>query len=277
MLAFFMFALFAFGLVVGSFLNVVISRLGSAQSPLRGRSRCDHCGRTLQWFELIPLFSFAIQKGRCRSCRTPIAVRHLYVELITAFLFLTLGLAVIDDRIFLPRFGAEGAIPGGNFSLLGPAAFIYFAFFAAAAVAISFYDLEFRIIPRGLTWPLIAVGSAVLILAAAFSRDYWLLLQGLGAGLLAFAFFWAIWFFSKGKAMGRGDADVALAIALYLEPPAALAGFVLAFWIGSILSLALLILGRLSLKSQIPFAPFLFAGALAALFVPASALVHYFF
>lgn len=258
---------FSLGLIVGSFLNVVISRLGTAESPLRGRSRCDHCGRMLKWFELIPLFSFAVQKGRCRSCREVIAVRHFFVELTIAVLFLVIGLAVVNGRIFLARLGADSII----------AAFIYFAFFAAAAVAISFYDLEFRIIPRELTWPLAAVGSSVLILAAALSGNYWLLLQGLGSGLLAFAFFWAIWFFSKGKAMGRGDADVALAIALYLEPPAALVGFVLAFWIGSIFSLALLILGRLSLKSRIPFAPFLFAGAIAALFVPAGALVHYFF
>ena len=265
------------GLIVGSFLNVVISRLGTAESPLHGRSRCDHCGRILKWFELIPLLSFTIQKGRCQSCREAIAVRHLYVELITAFLFLAIGLAVIDGRIFLPRFGADGIIPDGNFFLPGLTAFIYFAFFAAAAVAISFYDLEFRLIPREFVWPLAAVGSAVLVLAAALNQNYLLLLQGLGAGLLAFVFFWAIWFFSGGKAMGRGDADVALAIALYLEPPAALVGFVFAFWIGSILSLVLLILSRLSLKSQIPFAPFLFAGALAALFVPASALVGYLF
>ncbi len=267
MLTFFAAALFLLGLVVGSFVNVVISRLGTGDSPLRGRSRCDHCGKILKWFELLPLVSFLVQKGRCRSCRKLISARHFWVELITAFLFAAIGLGVHNSLILFPYLEGGVLSYGGRY-LEAAISFVYFAFFAAEAVAISCFDMEKRIIPWKMVAPLLGFGFLANLAGAVLTGNYSLFGATLAAAFLSFFFFWAIWFLSRGRAMGRGDADAALAISFYLKPLSALAGFVMAFWIGAIAGLAMLALGRFGWKSQIPFAPFLFAGAITALFLP---------
>lgn len=260
--------LFALGLVVGSFLNVVISRLGTAESLVRGRSHCIHCSRVLDWFELVPVVSFWLQKGQCRSCHKPIPVRYTLVEIATGLLFVLVGWAIWNGRLVLPGLNQYpyGSVELGF--LMFPATFAYFAFFVAGAVAISFYDWERHLISKTLVWPLVTVGWVSHLAAAAASGSYRFLFYTSLSALIIFGFFWLIWFFSGGTAMGRGDADVALAISIYLGPRLAAASLVLAFWLGAIWGLALVGGGRLGWKSQIAFAPFLFLGAFVALAWP---------
>lgn len=265
---FYVFFLFVFGLVVGSFLNVLISRLGTREPIVRGRSHCDHCAKALRWFELVPIASFVWQKGRCRSCRGAISPRFIVVEVITGLLFVSAGLGAWSGYLVLPA-AAETIYGGFDAGFIGSlAVFVYFAFLASGAVAISFYDLERRVIPKVLVWPLAAAGLLVQLIFAADSGDSGFLISTLLLSSAAFAFFWLIWFLSGGVAMGRGDADVALAIGLYLGPRLALTSFVLSFWLGAAVGLIMVGFGKLGWRSQIAFAPFLFAGAMLALVLP---------
>lgn len=255
------------GLITGSFLNVVISRLEKNETVVWGRSRCPECKNRLRWFELIPVFSFIIQGGYCRRCKKPISRIYPAVEFATGFLFAALGWGIFNGYIQMPEFSVYGSWPPTapvrpEFLLT----FVYYAFFMATAVAVSFYDFIHRLVPLALILPLILIGLIGKIAASFYAGDLYALTVGLAVAASSFLFFWSIWFFSKGRAMGRGDADAALAIAVYLNPYSSLLGFLFAFWLGAIAGVLFIASGRLGWKSQIPFTPFLFLGAIIALF-----------
>lgn len=245
------------GLIVGSFLTAFLPRLAAGEGVIRGRSHCVHCGKALSALELVPVISFLIQGGRCRSCHRPIPRSYPALELVTGALFSFAAWGAANASLPVPAF-----LPGNGFLL-----FFYYAFFAASAVAVSAYDLAHRLIPAVLILSLAALGALAQVVGAVRSGDVRMLLGAGAFGLTAFLFFWALWFFSRGRAMGRGDADVALAIALYLGPAVAAPGILFAFWIGALYGIVGVIAGRLTRKSAIPFSPFLFAGAIIALFL----------
>ncbi len=256
------------GLAVGSFLTAFLPRLGTGEGIIRSRSHCVHCGKTLSAIELAPVLSFLIQGGRCRSCRGFIPRSYPLIELATGALFFLIAWALINGFLPPPAFS-----PRGNALALGEgrgefiAAFLFYAFFVASAAAISAYDMLYRLIPAALVVPLAAVGFLSQLAGAFRSGDFFLLLPIVGAALGAFLLFWALWYCSGGRAMGRGDADVALAIGLFLGPQATLLGILFAFWIGALYGILGVASGKLAWKSAIPFAPFLFAGAVIALFL----------
>lgn len=269
------FALGLLGLLVGSFLTVVVARLGTGETILLGRSHCPHCARNLRWYELLPVLSYLAQGGQCRSCGYVIPRRYLGIELSTAFLFAGIGWGVMAGAILPPAFieaGAWGASDSaaqfGYFeiaSLVGT--FLYYAFFASIGVAISAYDLAHRLIPGMLVWPLAFIGFSDKAAGAFGAGNLWPILLPATVSLGAFAFFWLLWRLSAGRAMGRGDADVALVIGAYLPPMLAVSGILFSFWIGALYGIVMMTAGRLGWRSTIPFAPFLFMGALAALFL----------
>lgn len=192
------------------------------------------------------------------------------IEVVTAVIFASLGAGVLFGVVptldFLSQtllFQTEPALGIGTLA----ASFIYYAFFASFAVAISAFDFKHRLIPRSLVTPLIFIGSLKLLVTWVRFSDHGHLLFSLIVAGASFSLFWSLWFFSKGRAMGRGDADIALAIALYLGPYLAIAGLLLAFWSGSIWGILWIATGKLHFKSEIPFAPFLFGGAILALFL----------
>lgn len=271
------------GLAVGSFLTVVVARLGEDETVVWGRSHCVHCKKTLRWFELIPALSFIIQGGFCRSCKKTIPRTYLAIELATAALFAAFGWAVLSGAAPMPEFlawpgaasgegaaHADGVFSAGENWPVMALAFLYYAFFAASAVAISFYDIARGLVPFVLVWPLAAIGLANKIAGAVFTGDSSSLLLTVAAAAASFLFFWSIWFFSKGRAMGRGDADAALAISLYLGGKAGILSLLFSFWTGSLAGIALIVFGKLGWKSQIPFTPFMFLGAIIAVFAPVS-------
>lgn len=274
-----------FGAVVGSFLTVVVSRIGTGETIVRGRSHCIHCGKNLCWYELLPVLSFLAQGGQCCSCRGAIPRTYLAIELITAGLFAFIAWGVLAGAIAAPpfeRLALSGKGLGAFLSALRsplsahiyplgairyPLVFAYYAYFTATAIAISFYDLAHRLIPNALITPLAIIGAITTLTGAFISRDFAShLLVPFVCAVLAFLVFWSLWFFSRGRAMGRGDADIAFAIALYLGPLASALAILFSFWIGSILGILLVALGLAGFRSHIPFAPFLFAGAITALF-----------
>ena len=237
---------FAIGLIVGSFLNVVILR-GAKGEPLTGRSRCDVCGHTLSVSELIPVASFVIQKARCRSCGTALSWQYPLVEFATALLY------AVAAWFFLRESGPEPAA----LLMLG-ATYLGIAAFVVIMVA----DIRFQIIPNGAVLTLLILGIFESIARHAFFSD--------GAWALGIAlFFAAMWLVSKGRWLGLGDAKLTLATSILVGFPASLAAFLFSFWLGGVAAVPMLILGRKGMKSRIPFGPFILAGTIGAYFFSA--------
>ncbi|HEY4483321.1 MAG TPA: prepilin peptidase [Candidatus Paceibacterota bacterium] len=236
---------FVLGLVVGSFLNVVVLRLNTGRSIVRGRSQCFSCGKTLAWHELMPLVSFVAQYGRCRSCSARISWQYPAVELITGILFI-----LVAWRFEYAYTGLLIVLPLALVSIL---------------VAITVYDLRHKIIPDALVYPFIVL---TLIFHYAFFGGIHILSPDFLAGPALFGFFALLWLVSGGKWMGFGDAKLVLGLGWLLGAQASVSAMLLAFWSGAIVGLVLLYFKRqsLTMKSEIPFAPFLILGSLVALF-----------
>ena len=250
---------FILGLIIGSFLNVVIFRLNTRKSffgSFGGRSTCMVCQSKLYWYELIPLFSFLALRGRCRTCKTKISIQYPFVELATGFIFASLFLK-FQDIFFLNVL---------SFSFTCA----YYAVMFSILIVIAAYDLRHKIIPDilALIFSILAFLGLFLFQANIFSSHFPTLLEFLSGLFVAFpfAFFWLI---SGGRWMGLGDAKLALGLGWMLGLASGLAALVLAFWSGAIIDVMLILLRRgYKMKSELPFAPFLIFGALLAFFFP---------
>ncbi|PIR90601.1 prepilin peptidase [bacterium (Candidatus Gribaldobacteria) CG10_big_fil_rev_8_21_14_0_10_37_21] len=246
---FFQAFIFIFGLIVGSFLNCLIYRLeiGKGKSILKGKSFCPDCQHTLAWFDLIPLLSFFLLKGKCRYCHKPISWQYPLVEVLTAFVFLLIA-----------------------FKYKNSFDFFSFVILWSLLIIIFVYDLKHYIIPDKVVFVAIAIALIFnfqfsifnQFSISKFSNFQNCLLAGIGAA----GFFFLIWFFSKGHAMGFGDVKLAFLLGLLLGWPNILVGLMLAFFSGSLVGLGLIVAGKKKMSSQVPFGPFLIAGAFVALF-----------
>ncbi len=245
--------IFLFGNIIGSFLNVVIYRFNSGKT-LGGRSICMSCAHTLRWYELIPVFSFLIQSGKCRSCSSKISHQYPIVEIATGIIFALLAF----------HFSKILSFSQATFiSLL-----IYFMFLFSILIVISVYDMKHKIIPDKLSYGLAVFSFISLFINQSGIGSFFIKpsLVDISAGpLIAFGFA-LIWIFSKGKLMGLGDAKLALGIGWILGMSAGIAGIVLAFWIGAVFGIMMLVFSnkKVGMKTEIPFAPFLILGTLIA-------------
>ena len=242
---------FVLGLVIGSFLNVVICRYNTARS-FGGRSACMSCRSTLSWYELVPLLSYLCLRGRCNSCQTRISAQYPLVEFVTGLLFLALFLK-FQDMFF------AYVIP---FAIT----YAYYAAIFSLLVVIAVYDYKHKIIPDGFS----LMFGALAFIGLFFFESYGLhphlpnLYDFLAGPLIAIPFA-GLWLLSRGTWMGLGDAKLAVGLGWLLGLSRALSGVVLAFWIGAIIGIILVIFGRVyGMKSEIPLAPFLVLGAIAA-------------
>jgi len=221
---------------VGSFFNVVIHRLPRGESIAFPASHCVHCGVRLSAKELIPFFSYAWQRGRCRHCGKPISLRYPLVELLTAVLLTLLW------------YLHQG----------GPAVYAYLAF-TSLLIVISFIDYDHFLIPD----QLLVAGLGVWLLQQLFLPFIaWPL--ALAGGALAFAMMLVIYVLSRGG-MGFGDVKLAGLIGLYLGTPLAMLSLFLAFVLGAGIGLLLLASGLKKRKDALPFGPFLAVGAFLAM------------
>lgn len=241
------------GLIVGSFLNVLVLRRG-AQSIL-GRSACASCGQQLTWFELIPLASYIVQRGSCRSCGSSISAQYPLVEATTAVVFALLGSAIPLSPLHVPLLIAT-------------------LFIAALLIAIAVYDTLHTIIPDAwvVAFSLVALAYPFIAGPPFVQSWYWLL----GGPLAALPLF-LLWFFSRGRWMGLGDAKLALGIGWLLGPAYGFAAVYYSFLIGALVSVCILLLphyvmrlfsrrgiarlnttsARFTMSSEVPFGPFL--------------------
>jgi prepilin signal peptidase PulO-like enzyme (type II secretory pathway) len=237
---------FIFGLIWGSFLNVVILRFDDWLSILKDRSHCPKCKAKLPWYDLVPLFSFIALRGKCRTCQQPISWQYPIVELSTAAL-----VAAGYYLIFLLN----------DLSLLNASlALVSYILVTGALIAIFFHDLYEMLVPEVLSY-------IALIAAAFFSlfffQDWQTTLYG---GLAAVVPIALLVYPSKGVWMGEGDVKIAAALGLLVGWPAVLVFLIGAFVIGGVYGAVLMLGGRAKMKSAVPFAPFLIIAGFLALF-----------
>jgi len=241
----------ALGLIIGSFLNVVIFRFNTTRS-FGGRSGCMTCQNKLCWYELIPLISFFALKGRCKNCKTKISIQYPIVELISGLIFAGIFLK-FQDIFFLDTFGF-------SFS------YAYYTIMFSVLLVIAVYDFRHKIIPDSLSLIFGLMGFIGLFFFSNFLFYPHIpsLLELLSGVLLALPFA-LLWLVSKGTWMGLGDAKLALGLGWLLGFSRILSGAVVAFWSGAILGIFLIAFSKkYGMKTEIPFAPFLVLGVLIA-------------
>jgi leader peptidase (prepilin peptidase)/N-methyltransferase len=239
-----LFAAFA-GLLVGSFLNVVALRMPRGVSFVSGSSHCMSCENPVKPWDNIPLFSWLLLRGRCRSCGTGIAARYPLVEAGTAVLFAAVA----------ARFGWSWELP----------AYLYLA---AVAISLAMIDLDVMRLPNKIVLPSYAVASALLVPVSLTTGDPADLLRGLVAACLMYLLYrvLAVW------GMGGGDVKLAPLLGFYLGWlgwSAVMVGAFAGFLLGGLVGGVLLALRRASRKSRIPFGPYMLAGAFLAVFAAA--------
>ena len=242
---------FVFGLVIGSFLNVVIFRYNTHRS-FGGRSGCMSCQKKLSWYELVPVFSYIGLGGRCKGCKTGISIQYPLVEIITALFFG--GLFIKFQDIFFAN--------TVSFTIT----YAYYAVMFSLLLVIAVYDLKHKIIPDilALVFGILAFFSMFLFTNFGFSPHIPALLD-LFSGIFISVPLALMWLFSRGTWMGLGDAKLAIGLGWMLGFSRMLSGLVLAFWSGAIVGLILMAFSKkYRMKSEIPFAPFLVLGTLLA-------------
>ena len=241
---------FVFGLIFGSFLNVIIYRLKTRQNMVFGGSFCPECKNKLKWLDLVPILRFIFLRGRCRYCNKNISWQYPIVEILSGLIWVS---------IFYQNFNNNFQFSIFNFQSI---TFLYQIFIFSTLLIVAVYDFKWKIVPDKVIYPAIAIALIYNI----FSPDNGGLWGALLTAVAAFLFFYLIFYFSKGKAMGMGDAKLAILIGLFLSPKMALMAFVLAFVIGAVSGIILMVFDRKTLKSQIALGPFVVIGATIAFF-----------
>ncbi len=246
---------FVFGLIFGSFLNVVILRFDEWRSILSGRSRCPDCRTDLRWYDLIPVVSYLTLRGRCRYCAKPISWQYPVVETATGFL-LAGGYLMVFSQTNLNLFSQI-------------IAFTTFIIAVGCLVAMFFHDLKEMMIPDFFAYVL-------LFSAAIFSLLYYQNpLQSLYGAAVGFIPVALLVYPSKGTWMGEGDLKLAAGLGLLAGFPNAIVMMGFAFIGGGLFGALLLLLKRVKLKTAVPFGPFLIIGGLLAFFWGATLIAWY--
>ena len=251
------FIIFILGLIVGSFLNVVIYRLENGEKIINDRSRCLRCKHTLAWYDLIPVLSLVFLKGKCRYCNNKISWQYPLVEIGTGILFIM----ALNFQFSISNFQSIF-----NFQFL--TAILYLLFIISSLIVIFVYDLKHYIIPDKVIYPAIAIAIGFNL----FNNIQYPISNILSAfnflipAILAGGFFYAIIVITKGKGMGGGDVKLAFLMGLILGWPVIIFSVFLAFILGSIVGIYLILTGKKKMKSMVPFGPFLIFGTFAGLF-----------
>lgn len=239
------FLVIAAGLAIGSFLNVLIDRLPKGEGVISGRSYCDHCKKTLRWYELIPVVSWVIQRGRCRRCHQPVSLQYPLVEVSTALLFLGVY------RVF-PQ-------PGGGIEPVWVLQFVAWCAVAATVFVLVVADCKYQIIPDSM---LVILLASVYATRIPFSFEAMLpaVITGMATGIG----FYLIWLVTRGRGMGLGDAKLGFVLGTLLGFPAVIVGLYVAFLTGAFYGVILMMRGQAGMKSRVAFGPFLLFGGFVA-------------
>ena len=224
------------GLVVGSFLNVVIHRVPRRQSVAWPASHCPHCGEPIRPGDNVPLLSYLLLRGRCRNCKGRISARYPAVEAATGLLF---GAAALEFGASLPLLPALVLV--------------------SALIALAVIDLEHRLLPNAIVGPAALAGLALSILA--YPSGWWA--YPLSAVAVAGALLGLVFVYPRG--MGMGDVKMGGMLGVFLGPYAFLAVFLGALF-GAVAGGLLMVAGKVGRRSALPFGSFMALGALVSLF-----------
>ena len=259
------------GLFVGSFLNTVVLRLGKGEE-ISGRSHCPYCQKKLAWFELVPVLSFIFQRGRCRTCREKISFFYPFGELLTGFVFYLIAFSFFHNVEFTVAFLSSQKL----WAVLFLASFL---FYLSILIVVALFDLRNLLIPENV----LLIGAAgALIFSVIFYFTSFANFSFLGGyfkfswphnpfvskmigALCVGGFFFLLWFFSRGRALGFGDVEVGAFIGLILGLYDAIFALAISFFIGAFISLLLLLFKKKKFKSHLPYAPFLSLGVLVTI------------
>lgn len=282
--------LFLIGLAVGSFLNVVSFRYQPSRKTWEkevfwGRSHCLFCKKKLSWYELIPLLSFLIQGGKCRSCKNRISFQYPVVELLGGLIFVLVPLFLKNFFFYFPPLASW---------IWVFAAFLWILVLLDLLL-VFLIDLKHYLIPNILNLLLLVLAVAWIFLgtqgrifensfAGSFLKSFsaifptienvWL--AHLAGALVGGIFFFLIVLLSAGKAMGMGDVKLIFALGLLFGWPDILLIIFVAFILGALVSLILILLGKKKVSDLVPFGPFIVLAAVATFFFGAKILSLYF-
>jgi len=252
---------FFFGLLWGSFLNVVIHRLPLGESVVTPRSRCPGCKKLIPWYRNIPLLSWIVLRARCGDCGTKISIRYPLVELVNALLF-TAAVAWRPNDVF---------------------AWPFHFYFLASMVACTFIDIDHWILPDKITLPGIVVGLLGSLVIGYVNPElpfYVPFLNSLlgvlvGGGIL-YAVALGYRLYAKRDGLGGGDIKFLAMIGAFTGAQGALATLILSSFLGSFIGIFLILLRGKKGGTMIQFGPFLALGGLAAFFFGADLWQWYF-
>ncbi len=284
---------FVIGAAIGSFINVLSLRYDPERKIFRrgvigGRSHCPHCKKTLRWFELIPLASFALQLGRCRTCRGRLSLQYPIVELLA-------GIAAAAVPYFLYRhYGVAFAAAQGEPIWWYYALSAIWTLAAFTFIFLSAVDFRLTIIPDQSNMLIILLGVAAILIAERFTefsdlkgsflghyaalfgfrRNIWT--NHLFAALVGLLFFAAVVAVTRGRGMGLGDVKLAGVSGLLLGWPDIGLATMIAFVLGAAVGLVLILLGRKKFKQGIPFGPYIAIGVFLTVFFGRAIMAGYF-
>lgn len=238
------------GLIIGSFLNCLAWRLYKDET-IMGRSYCPSCRHQLNWYDNIPLLSFILLQGKCRHCKKKISWQYPIVEFVTALLF-ALSFASISSSNDIAFLLARDWL------------------LISSLVLVFIYDLRWQLVPMLLVWPLIAM-IIIFNLLLGFPWQELVMFGVLGA-----LFFLIQYIATKGRGLGEGDIWLGLLIGISFPRFDLLAlSLILAYFVGAIVSVILLINGKKELKSKVALGPFLAFGAIITLIYGTSIINWY--
>ena len=237
--------LFFFGLFFGSFLNVLVDRIPRGETFIKGHSHCEFCKKNLQWYDLIPVLSFVLLKGKCRYCKHPLSLFYPIIEISTGLLFALTSL-------FIPSYFIIS--------------FIYCLFIISSFIVIFFTDLKSGIIPDKILLPAVVITFLYLLF---FNPS--LFIFNTVCGISAFLFFViiavAFKLLTKKDSLGGGDIKLVFLLGLFLGFPNIIISLYIAFLTGALIGIILILWRKKSFqKATIPFGPFLILGAIVSLF-----------
>jgi leader peptidase (prepilin peptidase) / N-methyltransferase len=241
------------GLVIGSFLNVLVIRVNEEENfnsflkgIVMGRSRCLLCHKEIKWYDNIPLLSYLILGGKCRHCKKSISIQYPVIELSTGMIWLLVWLL-----------GGQYWFFGG----LGGYLFTVSTYTLLLGLLVS--DLRYMTLPDIFIYPL-TIGF-LLYRGLEFWGDWKTLVFYFISALGASLFFYIIWAVTRGRGMGFGDVEYAVPMGLMLGFPAVILGLMIAFISGGIIGVLAIFSKQKKLTSQIPFGPFLIFGTVVAI------------
>jgi leader peptidase (prepilin peptidase)/N-methyltransferase len=243
-----------FGILIGSFLNVVVYRLPQGMSLSRPASACPKCGSSIRAYDNIPVLSWLMLRGKCRNCRTGISARYPLIELGTAAFFVIVGLYFA---------GSITTTQPGPVAIAHGVSLIAFLYLGAISVALAIIDIETHTLPNRIVLPAYIVGAVLLLAASILGADFAPLLRA-SIGLAAMWGMYALMRIAYPKGMGYGDVKLAGVLGLYLGWSgwgALLVGSFAAFVLGGLFGIGVILIRRGTRKTGIPFGPWMLLGA----------------